>query len=239
MGFRNCWKTLPIVFLICLTSSLPVCAQEKERLLRTLTVTGHGIQRIPTSLSQVSLAVEVQGKTAAEAQQESARRSSSVIALLKSRNVDKLQTAGIRLEPVYSYTNNVQRLTGYTANNTVSFRLNTEKVGNLLDEAVKAGATKIDSVSFIATDEAIAMAQKEALKQATQLAQQQADVVFNSLNLKPKEVVSIQINGANPSLPRTVFNQAKLAAADTSLAVTPLIGGEQQVDASVTLQISY
>ncbi len=233
----NFGKTLPFALLICITCAQPGLAQEKEKMSRTLTVTGRGIESIPTTLSLVTLGVEVQAKTAQDVQQDAARRSSAVVALLKSRNVQKLQTTGIRLNPVYSYNNNVQRITGYAATNTVSFRIANEKAGTLLDEAVKAGATQISSVSFVASDEAIAQAQKQALREATQDAQQQADAVFATLGFKSKEVVSIQVNNANaPTPPPIAYSRAKLAAQDAS---TPVVGGEQEVDASVTLQISY
>ncbi|BAY28316.1 hypothetical protein NIES2107_01430 [Nostoc carneum NIES-2107] len=235
----NFCKTLPLALLVCVTFIQPGLAQEKEKLWRTLTVSGRGMESIPTTLSLVNLGVEIQGKTAQEVQQEAAQRSAAVVALLKSRNVEKLQTTGIRLNPVYSYTNNVQRITGYAASNTVSFRIATEKAGPLLDEAVKAGATQINGISFVATDEAIAAAQKQALKEATQDAQAQAQAVFGSLGLTSKEVVSIQVNGASAPPPLPVLyraESAKLAQADAS---TPVIGGEQQVEASVTLQISY
>jgi uncharacterized protein YggE len=183
------------------------------------------------------LGVEVQGKTAQEVQQEVARRSSAVVALLRSRNVEKLQTTGISLNPIYSYNNNVQRLTGYTATNIVSFRINTEQTGTLLDEAVKAGATRIDGINFVAADSAIAAAQQQALREATQDAQQQANAVLSALNLQSKEVVSIQINSASPPQPPIPYGR-EAALADKAVP-TPVIGGEQEVEGSVTLQISY
>ncbi|ABA21086.1 Protein of unknown function DUF541 [Trichormus variabilis ATCC 29413] len=232
------WQSLPLALLVFVSFVQPGLAQEKERMWRTLTVSGRGVESIPTTLSEVSLGVEIQGKTAQEVQQEAARRSSAVVALLKSRNVEKLQTTGIRLNPVYSYNNNVQRITGYAASNTVSFRIATEKAGTLLDEAVKAGATQINGISFVATDEAIASARQQALKEATQDAQQQASAVFSSLGFQAKEVVSIQVGGATAPPPPILYRDeaAKLSSADVS---TPVIGGEQQVEASVTLQISY
>ena len=234
----NLLKTLPFVLFACISCTQPGLTEEKQKMLRTLTVTGRGMESIPTTLSQVNLGVEVQGKTAQDVQQEAARRSSAVVGLLKSRNVDKLQTTGIRLNPVYSYNNNVQRITGYGATNSVSFRIATDKAGTLLDEAVKVGATQINGVSFVASDEAIAQAQKQALRKATQEAQQQADAVFASLGFKSKEIVSIQVNNANAPTPPPIAyrSSAKLSAEDAS---TPVVGGEQEVDASVTLQISY
>lgn len=223
--------------VLSLTLASPAEAQEK--LLRTLTVTGRGVEMVPTSLTQARLGVEVQGKTAAEVQQEVARRSSAVVALLKSRNVEKLETTGISLNPTYSYENNVQRLTGYVATNIVSFQMKTENSGTLLDEAVSAGATRIDGISFVAADEVIATAQKQALKEATQDAQLQADAVLSSLNLTRKEVVSIQINGALTPPPRPIPLGDISLRSEAKVAPTPVIGGEQQVEASVTLQIGY
>ncbi|SRR5579883_79631 len=233
------WKPLIIVLLVIISFTQPVLAQEKQKtMLRTLTVSGRKVEMIPTTLSEVSLGVEIQGKTAQDVQQEAARKSSAVVTLLKNRNVEKLQTTGIVLNPVYSYNNNVQKIVGYSATNTVSFRIATDRAGSLLDEAVKAGATQINSVSFVASDDAIAQARKQALREATQDAQQQADTVLSSLGLKQKEVVGIQINGASTPPPQPLM-RATVASVAKQDASTPVIGGEQQVEASVTLQISY
>ena len=229
------WFAIPLLIgSITFVTTNPAIAQ--ENLPRTISVTGKGTERIPTTLAQVNLGVEVQGKTAEAVQQEVARRSSAVVALLQSRRVEQLQTTGIQLNPIYSYNDNVQKLTGYAATNTVSFRLSTEQVGNLLDAAVKAGATRIEGISFTATDSAIAAAQQQALRLATQAAQQQANAVLSELNLTPKAVVNIQVNDAVPPQPPVPLNRTAMAEKDEP---TPVIGGEQRVEASVTLQISY
>jgi uncharacterized protein len=233
------WKTLPVALLLCISFVQPSLAEEKERMFRTLTVSGRGVESIPTTRSQVNVGVEVQGKDVKNVQEEAARRSSAVVALLKSRNVERLQTTGINLNPVYNYTNNVQKITGYSATNTVSFRVATDKTGTLLDDVVKAGATRIDGISFVATDEAISQAQKQALQKATQDARLQADAVFATLSLKAKEVVSIQLNGASTPPPAPMLERARGADSFKNSATTPVVGGEQQVEASVTLQISY
>jgi uncharacterized protein len=214
--------------------------QVQNILMRTLTVNGRGVERIPTTLSEVRLGVEVQGKTATAAQQEAANRSNAIVALLKSRQqVQKLQTTGISLNPVYSYNNNTQKLTGYTASNTVSFQIPTESIGNLLDESVRGGATRIDGISFMATDSAIAAAEQVALKKATQNAQQQANSVLGALNFVAKEIVSIQINNAAPPQPQPLVQYETANRVADAKASSPVIGGEQKVEASVTLQISY
>ena len=234
LNFRN------LITALCLTLTLVSFAgldpaQAQEQRLRTLTVTGRGIEAIPTTQTQVRLGVEVPGKTAAEVQQEAAKRSSAVVELLRSRQVEKLQTSGISLNPTYN--NNQRQITGYTATNTVTFRINTQSAGTLLDDAVKVGATRIDGVSFVATESAIEQAQKQALKKATQDAQSQADAVLSALNFKRGEILSIQVNGA--SAPPPVYRQIEDRSANVSFATTPVVGGEQEIQASVTLQISY
>ncbi len=229
-------RSISILISIFMCSTIsPVQAQEK--LLRTLTVTGEGVENIATSLAEVSLGVEVNGRSANEVQKEVANQTAAVVNLLRSRQVQKLQTTGVQLQPNYDYTNNQRRLTGYIASNTVSFRFSTEKVGELIDEAVKIGITRINGVSFLASDQAIAEAQKQALKKATIEAQVQAESVLQSLNLTSKDIVSIQINGANPPIMPKM--QADFAMRASAAPSTPVIGGEQSVRASVTLQITY
>lgn len=214
----------------------PALAQ--ERTMRTVTVTGQGVEMIPTTLSQIQLGVEVQGRTAQDVQQEAARRTSAVVELLRSRNVDELETAGINLSPRYDYNDGDQRLVGYVATNTVSFEVPTEQAGAILDAAVNAGATRIDGISFTAEDEAITVAQRQALREATQDAREQADAVLDALGLTPGQVMSIQINGASAPTPppMPLLREAALQSADVS---TPVVGGEQRVQAAVTLEISY
>ena len=229
---------LGLTSLASLTMANPAMA-EQQQMLRTLTVTGQGTEMVPTTLSRVQLGVEVQGDTAEKVQQEAARRSSAVVELVRSRNVDKLQTTGISLSPRYDYSNNnQQKIVGYTATNSISFQVPTDRAGTIMDDAVKAGATRIDGVSFIADEGAIATAQRQAIREATQDAQAQADAALSALGLTRKEVVSIQVNGSTP--PSPVFYRSEAMAARVADAPpTPVVGGEQEVQTSVTLQFSY
>lgn len=236
------WKTLLLVLGLlsltaCQSAGTNLQPQSLASLPRTLTVSGKGDVSIPTTLTQVRLGVEVQGQTAQEVQQQVAKRSQAVVELLKSRKVEKLETTGISLSPNYTYKDGKQTINGYTGTNTVSFRVDTDKSGTLLDDAIQAGATRIDGVSFIAGDDAIAQAQQQAIQEAAENARKQADAALKALNLNQREVVSIQINAANP--PQPIYGApANMAKAEQS-ADTPVVGGEQKVEQSVTLQIRY
>lgn len=226
--------TLAIALVGC---SFPSIAAAQEQILRVLTVSGQGVEKIATTLTNVQLGVEIQGKTATEVQKEVAQRSDQVVTYLRSQNVTNLQTTGINLQPNYDYSDNQRRLLGYIGTNSVSFQIPIEQAGKLIDESVNQGATRIDYVSFTATEDAIAIAQKQALRKATLDAQQQAEAVLSSLNLAPKEIVGISINGANDApIPMPIMKAETLVSAAPS---SPVIGGEQSVNAVVTLQIKY
>jgi hypothetical protein len=231
---------MPVLAAITsLSIATPALAQQ-EQLMRTLTVRGEGKASVATTLTEVRLGVEVQGKTAVEVQQEAADRSNRVVEFLRSQNVDKLQTTGIYLNPQYDYANNRQQIIGYGATNTVSFRIPTDRAGDILDRAVQQGATRIEGVSFVADDAALEAARQQAIRQAIQNAQAQSTVVLESLGLSQQEIVSIQVDGAAP--PPPIFARAAYADRTEAMAATPpspVIGGEQEVQASVTLQIRY
>ncbi|MGL6339898.1 MAG: SIMPL domain-containing protein [Waterburya sp.] len=242
MDFKfGLWKRQSIIILIATLMVIclffPISVNAKEATMRTLTVTGEGKEMIPTTLTQVQLGVEVQGQTSEEVQQEVANQSTSVVNLLKSRNVQQLKTTGISLQPNYDYNSSDRKLIGYIGTNLVSFSLETQQIGNLLDQVVKSGATRIDQVSFTATDDAIATAQKQALQAAVKNAQAQAEAVLSTLNLSSQDIIKIQVNGA--SVPQPMPQLEAAALAKDSNASTPVIGSEQTVMASVTLEVSY
>ena len=214
----------------------PAIAQ--EAVMRTLTVTGQGQESVPTTKTQVNLGVDVQGTDPAAVQREVAQRTTAVVELLRSRQVEKLETTGIQLSPRYNYENGRSEVIGYSGSNTVSFRMPTESVGTLLDDAVNAGANQIRGISFVADDDALEAARQRALAKAVDDAQSQANAVLGSLNLRSQEIVSIQINGASPPTP-VPMPRARAEYAMAADAATPVVGGEQTVQAQVTLQIRY
>lgn len=244
--YRNSIFSPKPALSIFLTTSLVLLAgitpgyTQMQKPLRTLTASGRGIVTIPTTLSQIRLAIEASGKTPNIAQQEAARRSTQVMNYLKAQQVDKLQTTGINLNPTYTYPSSGKpQIVGYTATNSISFQVVTDRAGKILDDAVKSGATRIDGVSFVASERAISTAQIQALKQATQDAQRQADAVLETLSLKRKEVIGIQINSNSSPMPIPIAAEMLRSKTADAAATTPVVGGEQIVEAAVTLDIGY
>ncbi len=137
----------------------PLLASEMQKVL---IVTGEGSESVPTTLTEAQLTVEVRADTAGQVQAEISAQSNRLVEYLRSQKVDKLQTQGLQLQPNYVYSNNERRIEGYIGSNTVSFQYPSDQVGKILDEAVKAGATRIDGIRFIATPQTIKAAEQRA-----------------------------------------------------------------------------
>lgn len=230
------------ILLACnlLNLALMTDVMAEAELPKTLVITGNGVENIATTIAKIELGVEIKAKTASAVQQEIAQRTSAVVNLLRSQNVKRLQTTGVRLNPNYERldrNSNQTVITSYSGTNTVSFEVSTERVGGLLDKAVNAGASRIDSISFAATPEAISQAEAKALREASINAQDRAEVVLEALGLTADEIVNIKVDRANVDQPQP-FALGQFAASKSRIS-TPIISGEQTVKASVTLQISY
>ena len=235
------FRTLSQVFILGnLLSAIAITpAFAETELLKTLIVTGNGVKRIETTIAEVKLGVEIEGKTIEEVQQKIAKQSSKIVELLRSQDVEKLKTTGVRLSPNYNrdLNGNRRNIISYTGSNIVSFQIARDSVGSLLDEAVAAGASRIDGISFTATEEAQAAAKEEALRKASINAQNKADVVLEALDLTANEIVNIKVDRANIESPQPFYRGE--FAASRAVDSTVIIGGEQTVEADVTLQISY
>lgn len=203
---------------------------------RILTVSGRGIRSVKTTKARIQLGITAEGKTAIDVQTEVARQANSIVSKLQQLGVEKLQTNSIQLNPKYVYENNRQRQDGFTGQTSVSFLVAIELAGTTLDAAVNSGANQVEQISFIATDTELNATKQLALQDAVKDAQTQANTVLNTLGLTPKSIKAIQISDSAIAYPVAQPQMALLSKAANSV---PILGGEQKVEASVTLQITY
>lgn len=156
-------------------------AQPQPRIL----VTGEGEAAVAPDLALVSLSVMRQADTARQALDANNEAMAAVIAAMKASGVEErdLQTAGLQINPRYSYTNKPDgsqeaRLIGYEVINTISVRVrDISKTGEVLDKAVSLGVNQGGSITFsnddpsAALDEARKRAVADAMAKAKTLAQ--------------------------------------------------------------------
>jgi len=218
-----------VLVLVSCWSVMPVALAQERGSERVLQVTGQGVITLPAQLAEVEVGVEIRGNNANQVQTEIAQRLDKIISILRQKSAEKLTTTGVQLFPIYGER---QQLLGFTGRNTVQFQLPISQTGAVLDELVSLGANQINRLSFVATESALEQGRIQALQAAVQDAQKQAQTVLQALQLTPKEVVGITILGSSTPIPRS-FALAEVRAS------TPIVGGDQTVQAQVKLAIRY
>ncbi|MDX2270882.1 MAG: SIMPL domain-containing protein [Cyanobacteriota bacterium] len=241
-GWRG-WIGLLVLLISCLgwwsiMLSHPVVGAENNP-PRLLTVTGQGSVAVETSIAVVRLGVLIDGTSAQQVQQQVAQQSGELVQKLKDLRVQALQTTGISLNPRYEYKDGQAKPIGVQGQNSVQFEVPIDQAGQILDQAIAAGATQVESVSFKATESVVKAGRKLALQSAVQDAQTQATDVLSVLNLTIQSVQTIQVDASDS--PPIVMRPESVEAYNMvrSDAPTPVIGGDQRISARVTLQINY
>lgn len=131
---------------------------------------------------------------------------------------DYIKTSNFNASPVYSYTNSKRNFEKYEVSNRVTVHTKSiDNVGKMIDNAVNAGATNVDSLSFSISnyesqcDELISKAAKKAYNRANLLAKVMNTSVTGVSSLN----TSCSANGS--SQPRLYMAKNMLAAtADSS-----------------------
>lgn len=131
---------------------------------RTLNVSGLGVVYLTPDIVYINIGVNTQRENAAEAVEVNKGQTNAVIAAIKESGVEEkdIRTTNFSIwsNPQYDPAGQITGTT-YSVDNTVNVTVrDLEKLGDLLDAAVNAGANNIYSIQFDVEDKA------EATKEA-------------------------------------------------------------------------
>jgi len=203
-----------------------------------ITVGGEGKVTVTPDLAHVQLGVQVQKPTAKAARDAAATAMTSVVAAVKQLGVaDRdIRTTQVSLNPVYDYpANATPLLRGYQLTNQVAVTVrDLSKLTDVVDNAVSAGATTVDGVSFDVADRTTIEAQ--ARQAAAQDARAKADVYAQTLGLAITGVASVSEQVATPVWYAPSY-ASPVAGAGTDKAATPVQPGS--TDVTITVQVSF
>jgi uncharacterized protein YggE len=202
---------------------------------QTITVPGHGRVTIEPDLAEVRLGVSVSKPTAAEAREAGAAAMAAVLSAVEGAGVARsdVRTSQLSLSPEYDHSRGRPRLVGYALANLITVTVrDLTALGRVVDAALGAGATSLDSLAFRREDptgaeaEARAAAVSDARARATTL----AEAARVSLG-KVVGVVEGPVGGPIP-MPRFRLAEAQFAAA------TPVEAGTLDVEVSVVVSFA-
>jgi uncharacterized protein YggE len=200
----------------------------------TITLTGKGTVDHAPDIAMISLGVQVEAKTAAEAMAQQTEKMNGVFAAVKAAGIaDRdMQTGQLSLNPVYEYPNNARpRLTGYQASNQLSIKVRKlDTLGKTLDAVVKGGGNTINGVSFSIDkpDQFQNDARIEAIKDAAA----KAELYAKAVGYKVKRIVTIS---EQDYYPQPVPMMMQMRQQDMAAAPTPIAAGEVSLTQTVNV----
>jgi len=206
----------------------------------TFNLSAFGETQVAPDMATLSLGVQTDAPTAAEALKANGVRMTQVIAALRKAGIAErdIQTSGLSLNAQYTYEQNQPpKLSGYQASNQVTVIVrDLSRLGQAVDATVGAGANTVGGISFglqnpQAAEDAARLAAVKAL-------QAKADLYARATGYKVVRLVSLgEGGGYNPTpQPIPMFAMAKREMADS----TPVAAGELKVriDVSATYEMA-
>jgi uncharacterized protein len=197
----------------------------------TLNVTGTGKVQVAPDEAVIHFSVMTDGKTAAEATANNARRTQGVIEGVSSQPNHGVTTSGLSVSPIVSYEPNtsVGTIVGFRATNGVEVKTKIGYAGQIYDAGMAAGADQSSGITFRVQNEA--PHREEALRLAIGEAYKEAKIVAGAAGIELMGPESIQIGAGGGR----IFYRAM--AVDSKVMTTPVMPEETTV--SATVQISF
>ena len=219
----------------------------KPELPPLLTVQGRGEVRTANTVASIQLGFEAAGPDEPAVREDVTKRSQAVTALLKERQVERLETTAVNIRPQFVYDQGAPgkrplppKITGYIGQVAVSFRTPVADAGKGISEAMAAGANSVSSMFTQPTDEARKEAEDQALALAANDAEAQANALLKALNLVKVGIRSIDATGERPGPPMPMPRMMAAMAGEASpLPELDVQGGETVIAREITLQVEF
>lgn len=212
------------------------CAQEPAHAPKsTVRASGEATVTAAPDEARISIGVVSQAAKAEDAAAANAQQADAVVKQLRALlgAGAEIKTQNYSISPDYNFNSGKQKITGYTANNTVQVRIDDIKnVGRVIDAVTQNGANAISGIQFLLKDERAV--RTEALRRAAAQAKANAEAIASSMGLHVVGVVSAE--AGEPAIPRPMYAMAAMRAAPGG-APTPVEAGTLDVSATVTVTL--
>lgn len=199
-------------------------------------VSGTGSVSVSPDRAMVTFAMETRASDANGAATSNADAMDAVLRAVRGAGFTglELETFGYALNPEYRTTNQRTReIVAYTAINNVRATISdVDAVGRVIDVAIGAGANRVASIAFAASD--TEDARTEALAAAVSAARGQAAVIAEALGYELGAPLEVRGGAQRPG--GLMLYSARTMEAQA--APTPIEAGDQTVTASVTIRFA-
>jgi uncharacterized protein YggE len=199
----------------------------------TVAVSGEGVVNGVPDRASIAVSVESRAVSQRDAQSRTAGVMKAVQDRLRALGVaaDAVRTTNVNLFVDADYVNGRRITKGYVSTNAVDVRIDAiERVGEIVDAVVAAGATSVGEVRFDFKNRA--GLEREALKLAVQDARARADAMAAGAARVIDRVLRIEEHGVPAPMPMPL---RAMAMKESAMADTPVAAGQMEFRARVTL----
>jgi uncharacterized protein YggE len=197
---------------------------------------GEGLVRTAPDQAFVSISVESRAKTPREAQRLNAAAMTAVQEKLKGAGFsgDAIRTQQLQLSPQFDFVGGKQTLREYLAQNTIEVRVEpVERVGEIADLTVGAGATSVTNIRFDLKDRRAV--EQKALQEAVAQARARAEAIAQAASRAIDRIVRIEDHVQNEAPPPRPYMAMARSAAAEAQPETPVAPGTLEIRAHVSL----
>jgi len=204
---------------------------------RTVNVSGAGTAYLVPDIAYIYLGVHTELSSASEAVTENNNQTQKMIQALRDFGIDAkdIRTTNFSIWPNDKYDPQTGTPTGektYVVDNTVYVTVRQlDKLGDLLDTVIAAGANTVNSIQFDVADKEAAL--KDARADAVKDAKAQAQELADAAGVKLGDIQSISFYDNQPS---PVF-EGKGGGGAVAQAAVPIQPG--QLTFTVTVSMTY
>lgn len=208
----------------------------KPEIKREVFVSGTGSVQLEPDTAYLQIGIVVEHEQAQDAQAKNAEISKKVVLALETLGIEKkyIRTMHYGIQPMYKYQENRQpELIGYQTTQNLSITIRQiEWLGSALDLSVKAGANRVNQISFGVFDSQ--EAQMQALELAVKDARKRADVALNADGEKVLKMTQLSISSGSYPPPAPAYGRDMGKVESSTPELMP-----GQTDITVTVQAVF
>ena len=205
---------------------------------KTLSTSGTVSKKVMPDKVEIILNIETWNESAQASQEDNARISDNVRNALDDIGIKDIKTLSYYENEQYVWNSsyNRQDKNGYITVNSLQITLtDITKSGSVIDAAVRAGANRVQSVSFTLTDSKQNEIKAQALEEASASAKLKAVSMAKGLGVTLGKVMNITENSYNYYPMMKAMDSAAGSVTTSYTPPTQITPGDVSVDATVTI----
>jgi uncharacterized protein len=150
-------------------------------------------KRLPNTVANVTLAIELAGRTSDEVSAALAQRSQTLLEYLRGQNVERLRTDISVVPRTETVKGEPDRIVGFTGQTFVSFRTTADKLGKLLAGSLQHGANTVSQTEFSPLQSEVDAARRDLAIEATKSALQRAGAIAQAIGERVVRIESVNV----------------------------------------------